>query len=42
MQSGPSALSLVGGLGSAALGGLTAGLGAESTFRDLEMFGKSN
>jgi len=30
MQSGPSALSLIGGLGSAALGGLTAGMGAAS------------
>jgi len=30
MQSGPSALSLIGGLGSAALGGLTAGLGTAS------------
>lgn len=28
MQSGPSALSLIGGLGSAALGGLSAGMGA--------------
>jgi len=41
MQAGPSALSLIGGLGSAALGGVTAGLGAESTFRDLKMFGKA-
>ena len=30
MQQGPSALSLIGGLGSAALGGLTAGMGAAS------------
>ena len=41
MQSGPSALSLLSGLGSATLGGVTAGLGAESTFRNLEMFGKT-
>lgn len=40
MATGPSAFSLIGGLGSAALGGLTAGLGAESTFRELKMFGK--
>lgn len=40
MQSGPSALSLVGGLGSAALGGLTAGMGAESFFKENKMFGK--
>jgi len=41
MQSGPSALSLIGGLGSAALGGLTAGMGAESSFKQLGWFGKS-
>jgi len=42
MQSGPSAFSLIGGLGSAALGGLTAGMGAESAFKDLGWFGKTN
>ena len=40
MQSGPSALSLIGGLGSAALGGLTAGMGAEQSFKNLKWFGK--
>jgi hypothetical protein len=41
MQQGPSALSLIGGLGSAALGGLSAGMGAESAFKQLGWFGKS-
>ena len=41
MQQGPSALSLVAGLGSAALGGFTAGAGAEAQFKQAKMFGKS-
>lgn len=41
MQSGPSTLSLIGGLGSAALGGLSAGMSAEQSFKNLKWFGKS-